>query len=198
MSVDFSLLKDHGNCTVQPYLNYFRHMSVQKPLCKRYSMFLCRRSGAAAPSVVGSRGGIRNTPRHLLHTLRCGKVWTGFGASAPMPVPIFIVKIHLTKYHINIMRFPSAEKELSALMATNLALYRKYRPVTFGQVVGQSSITTALSGQVPRVRSPMPICSPAPAAPARPPARAFSPAPSAARIRRTASPATSVPPAVPS
>ena len=33
-------------------------------------------------------------------------------------------------------------------MATNLALYRKYRPVTFGQVVGQSSITTALSGQV--------------------------------------------------
>ena len=46
------------------------------------------------------------------------------------------------------MRFPSAEKELSALMATNLALYRKYRPVTFGQVVGQSSITTALSGQV--------------------------------------------------
>lgn len=33
-------------------------------------------------------------------------------------------------------------------MASHLALYRKYRPATFGQVVGQNSITSALSGQI--------------------------------------------------
>jgi len=57
----------------------------------------CQRRGAAAPSVVGSRGGIRNTPRCLLHTLWHNKVWAGFGAAAPMAVHILTIQMSFAR-----------------------------------------------------------------------------------------------------
>ena len=50
------------------------------------------------------------------------------------------------------------------------ALYRKYRPRTFDDVVGQSHITDTLKRQVDTHRLSHAYLLPAPGAPARPPA----------------------------
>ena len=55
------------------------------------------------------------------------------------------------------------------------ALYRKWRPSTFEDVVGQEHITTTLKNEMIRESLPMPICSWAAGAPAKPPAPSSSP-----------------------
>ena len=75
------------------------------------------------------------------------------------------------------------------------ALYRKYRPKTFSEVVGQQHITDTLQRQVADGQVGHATCSPVPAAPARPPVPVFWPRPSTVSTPLTARPATSAPPA---
>lgn len=49
-------------------------------------------------------------------------------------------------------------------------LYRKYRPRVFADVYGQDHVTSTLKNEIKEGRIPTPICLPAPAAPAKPPA----------------------------
>ena len=58
----------------------------------------------------------------------------------------------------------------------SLALYRKYRPGTFAEVVGQEHVTEPICQALPRAGSTTPTCSAVRAAAARPRARASSPA----------------------
>ena len=69
------------------------------------------------------------------------------------------------------------------------ALYRKYRPKNFDEVVGQEHITATLKQRSPAAASATPTCSPARAAPARPPAPRSSPRRSTAQTSTTAIPA---------
>ena len=57
-----------------------------------------------------------------------------------------------------------------------LALYRKYRPRTFAEVIGQEHVTEPLSQAFAAAGCTMPTCSPGRAAAERRRARASSPA----------------------
>ena len=63
------------------------------------------------------------------------------------------------------------------------ALYRKWRPQTFADVIGQQHITDTLRAQLQSGRLSQHICLQARAAPARPPVRRSSRAQSTASIR---------------
>ena len=73
------------------------------------------------------------------------------------------------------------------------ALYRKWRPKTFSDVIGQSHITQTLKSRWRRGGPPMPTCSPAPGEPERPPVPKSWPRLSTVSIRWMGTPAASVP-----
>ena len=57
------------------------------------------------------------------------------------------------------------------------ALYRKYRPSTFADVVGQEHIERTLKNAIEQDKSPTPICSAVRVVLAKQPLRAFLPRP---------------------
>ena len=72
------------------------------------------------------------------------------------------------------------------------ALYRKYRPKSFDDVVGQAHITRTLQNEVKTGKQHMHICLPALGEPVKLPAPRFWQRRSTARIHRTEIPAGSV------
>lgn len=75
------------------------------------------------------------------------------------------------------------------------ALYRKYRPKTFSEVVGQQHITDTLQRQVADGQVGHAYLFTGTGAPERPPVPGSWPRPSTVSILWTARPATSAPPA---